>query len=229
MPDQKYTQIREYSLSDAPGKDYYRIRVKIESATNHSPEGMVSNFLHDYVIEGDKVELSSPAGIFTLNKKSDRSVVLISGGVGVTPLMSMLNYLMETKSDRQVTFIQAAANSKVHAFRDHVDELSQNNTNFRAFFIYSQPTDEDREKENYHMEGFFTLDWLQTILPDSQADFYFCGPIPFMKAVYGALKQWGVSEEQIHYEFFGPSGTLEVEVDFEPALELDREMEHVKQ
>ncbi|WP_028399871.1 hypothetical protein [Ectobacillus panaciterrae] len=106
-----------------------------------------------------------------------------------------------------------------HAFREHVENLSSQHTNIKFLVCYEKPREEDKKNKNYDKEGYIDLKWLQSVLPTNTANFYFCGPIPFMKAIYGALRQWNIPEENIHYEFFGPSGKLEVEVDFEPTLQ----------
>ena len=82
----------------------------------------------------------------------------------------------------------------------------------KSYVAYSAPTESDRIAGNYDKEGFVDLQWLQSIVKDSSADFYFCGPVPFMKVIYRILQEWGVPAENIHYEFFGPAGTLEEEV-----------------
>jgi nitric oxide dioxygenase len=208
IPGEEYTHIRQYSLSDAPGKDYYRISVKREAATEQKPAGIVSNYLHDHIQEGDILELSAPAGDFTLTMTDDTPVVLISGGVGITPMLSMLNTLAERQAERKVTFIHAAINGKVHAFHEHVSKLAKENKNISYYVCYQSPSEEDRQKQHFAKEGFIDLEWVQSIVKDKNADFYFCGPVPFMKTVYHALKEWGVPEERIHFEFFGPMGDL---------------------
>ena len=142
---------------------------------------------------------------------SDSPVVLISGGVGVTPMMSMLNTIIHEQPERKVVFIHAAMNSKVHAFREHVKNVAAKHDNVESYVIYQRPTDEDRNASNFDKEGFITLEWMQETLPSKEAQFYFRGPVPFMKAVNSALKQWGVPSEDIHYEFFGSFGDLEAE------------------
>ncbi|GAB7388133.1 NO-inducible flavohemoprotein [Bacillaceae bacterium] len=209
IPGETYTHIRQYSLSDAPGKDYYRISVKREDGDEMKPAGIVSNYLHQQVEEGNILRISAPAGDFTLDLDKTLPVVLISGGVGLTPLMSMLNTLVEQQPEREVTFIHAAINGNVHAMREHVSRLAAEHSQVRSFVCYEKPTPQDRIAKNFDKEGFIDLPWLQSILPDKQADFYFCGPVPFMKAIYRALKSWGVPKEFIHYEFFGPTGTLD--------------------
>lgn len=210
IPGQKYKQIRQYSLSDAPGKDYYRISVKREDAVEDRPEGLVTNFLHKHVQEGDVLPISAPAGVFTLDTDTNLPVVFISGGVGVTPLMSMLNTLVEAKSNRTITFIQATQNSSVHAFRSHLVQLAAQHLNVSSYVCYNRPNADDQKGIDFD-QNFVSIDFLKTILPNNKADFYFCGPLPFMKGLYSTLKDWGVPAENIHFEFFGPAAEMEEE------------------
>ncbi|MEH7094232.1 NO-inducible flavohemoprotein [Neobacillus vireti] len=204
---EKFTHIRQYSLSDAPGKDYYRISVKKEAGTAN-PDGMVSNYLHDKVSEGEILKVSAPAGDFILDTNKTNPVVLLSGGVGLTPMMSMLKTVVEVQPGRQVTFVHAAANSHVHALGDEVKELS--NLNYvNSYVFYDAPTDEDRLNNRFDVEGYVTCEWLKENVLTEEADFYFCGPVPFMKAINRSLKELGVNEGRIHFEFFGPMGNLE--------------------
>lgn len=207
IPGETYTHIRQYSLSDAPGKGYYRISVKREGATAEKPAGIVSNYLHDHIQEGDVLEVSAPAGDFTLDLTKETPVVLISGGVGITPLLSMASTLAIRQPHRQTTFLQAALNGRVQAFNQELRALAENPA-FSYYVCYEFPSDEDRKHPHFRKEGRIDLEWMQTVIPSKDADFYFCGPVPFMKTVYRALKQWGVPEQHIHYEFFGPAGDL---------------------
>ncbi|WP_042356041.1 NO-inducible flavohemoprotein [Bacillus rubiinfantis] len=204
---EKYTHIRQYSLSDAPGKDYYRISVKREAGTAN-PDGIISNYLHDCVKEGDCLKISAPAGDFILNTNNDKPLVLLSGGVGLTPMLSMLKTAAAVQPERNVTFIHAAANSKVHALRGEVEELAKRG-NVTSYVFYDSPMDEDRINNRFDVAGYVTRDWLQENLDTNEADFYFCGPVPFMKAINRYLKDLGVEDERIHFEFFGPKGSLE--------------------
>jgi len=204
---EKFTHIRQYSLSDAPGKGYYRISVKREAGTEN-PDGMVSNYLHDGVNQGDILKVSAPAGDFVLNTEKNTPVVLLSGGVGLTPMMSMLKTVVEVQPERKVTFVHAAANGNVHALRAEVEELSKLD-NVNSYFFYDSPTEEDRKNNRFDVEGYVTRDWLQEKVNAKDADFYFCGPVPFMKAINRSLKEIGVTEDRIHFEFFGPMGNLE--------------------
>ncbi|MBP1991785.1 NO-inducible flavohemoprotein [Paenibacillus eucommiae] len=208
IPGETNTHMRQYSLSDAPGKPYYRISVKREEGIKGNPDGQVSLYLHNQVEQGDVLWLSAPAGEFTVNLSDKRPVVLISGGVGLTPMVSMLHTLAETNPGSQVTFIHAAQNGQVHALREQVEELALRHSQVSVYWCYEKPTEQDKMLKAFHKEGYIDLPWLQQVVPTKEASFYFCGPIPFMKAVNSALKEWGVPEADIHYEFFGPSSSL---------------------
>ncbi|MBT2737122.1 NO-inducible flavohemoprotein [Bacillus sp. ISL-7] len=207
MAGEKYIHIRQYSLSDAPGKDYYRISVKREAGTAN-PDGMVSNYLHNGVSQGDILKVSAPAGDFVLDTEKNTPVVLLSGGVGLTPMMSMLKTVVEVQPERRVTFVHAAANGNVHALRDEVEEVSKLE-NVHSYLFYDSPTEEDRKNNRFDVEGYVTREWLKENITTKDADFYFCGPVPFMKAINRSLKELGVNQERIHFEFFGPMGNLE--------------------
>ncbi|MEH7110495.1 NO-inducible flavohemoprotein [Bacillus sp. JJ1764] len=210
MEGEQYTHLRQYSLSDRPGSDNYRISVKREEGNGGDiPAGVVSTYLHNHIVEGDVIPITAPAGDFYLDMESTLPLVLISGGVGLTPMMSMLNTTVNEKASREIYYIHAAINSQFHAFKKHVNDLAAKHKNLNSFVIYERPTDEDTELKQYDKEGYISLEWLQEILPSSNADFYFCGPESFMKVVNKALKQWGVPNERIHYEFFGSFGQLE--------------------
>lgn len=208
IPGEKYTHIRQYSLSDAPGKPYYRISVKKEEGDGSCPAGKASVYLHEHVNEGDELLLSAPAGDFVLDTKDDRPLVLISGGVGLTPMMSMLNTVVQEQPQRRVSFIHAAQNGRVHAMKEHVQELAQSHPQVTAAFCYAEPSEADRTTPLFQKEGYIDLSWLQSVVPDKNAAYYFCGPVPFMETVYRILKEMEVPEEDIHYEFFGPAGSL---------------------
>ncbi|WP_226582275.1 NO-inducible flavohemoprotein [Halobacillus litoralis] len=204
IPEQSYNHLRQYSLSDSPGNNHYRISVKRETGEGDHSGGVVSNWLHDSVNRGDIIPVSAPAGDFHLDDKTDRPLVLISGGGGVTPLMSMKKYAREKQQERSVYFIHAARNGNHHALKgEMVDDPS-------AFthIIYVRPTEEDRRRVLFQKEGHIDLQWLQTIVPHD-SEFYICGPEGFMESVYKALQDWNVPEEYIHYEFFGPKEKLQ--------------------
>ncbi|WP_173918120.1 NO-inducible flavohemoprotein [Halobacillus sp. Marseille-Q1614] len=199
IPGEKFTHLRQYSLSDAPDKGYYRISVKREDGLEDNPDGVVSNYLHQELKEGDILPITAPAGDFFLEEDSDAPLVLISGGVGLTPMMSMLQRMKDVETDRDVYFIHAAQNEDVHAFKEDVRQAAERMKSCQSKVIYSEPL----ENGTADKEGVIELEWLRSIAPGS-ADFYFCGPTGFMKAVNHMLKEWGIPEERINFEFFGP-------------------------
>ena len=189
---------RNYSLSAAANGREYRISVKRE------PNGKASNYLHDSVNEGATLDLLTPSGDFTL-EHSDKPLVLISGGVGITPTLAMLNAALETS--RPIHFIHAARHGGVHAFRDHIDELAARHPQLKRFYVYEKPRQHD---EAHHAEGYIDEARLIEWLPSTRdVDVYFLGPKPFMKAVKRHLKAIGVPEQQSRYEFFGPAAALD--------------------
>lgn len=191
-------EMRQYSLSMKPGSEFYRISVKRED------KGLISNYMHNEVNEGDIVSITDPVGIFTL-KDSDRPLVLISGGIGVTPVMSMLYKGVE--SNRQIIFAQAVINSNVHTFKEEVNNLSLEHENLKTTIFYSNPLEEDKLGIDYDYEGHITKEWIIGDLPRN-GDFYFCGPLGFMKHIFDCLTEMGISKEYIHYEAFGPAKDL---------------------
>lgn len=205
---QEYTHLRHYSLSTSPGHDYYRISVKREDAIGDHPAGVVSAYLHNRINEGDTLDISAPAGDFTLDQTKQIPVVLLSGGVGLTPMVSMLETLMESGDGRDVVYIHAARCGAHHAMKEHIDSLTKKHADrLRSYHVYENPG----PGESCDKSGFIDLPWLKTVA-SPEADFYFCGPTPFMRAMNKALKEWGVPEERIHFEFFGPADSLENEI-----------------
>ncbi|HLR52916.1 MAG TPA: NO-inducible flavohemoprotein [Candidatus Avamphibacillus sp.] len=202
IPGEPHTHLRQYSLSCAPGGEYYRISVKREDAIGDNPAGIVSTFLHEQVKEGSILPISAPAGDFVLNQDDERPLVLISGGVGLTPMMSMLETTIKHHPNREVMFIHAARNGKVHAMEERVKEITENH-NVTSYTIYDSPDEQD--EGSYDKKGYIDQEWLASVLPSNNADFYFCGPKGFMQAVYRHLKALNVAEEDIHFEFFGPA------------------------
>ncbi|QGQ99821.1 NO-inducible flavohemoprotein [Paenibacillus psychroresistens] len=209
IPGESNTHIRQYSLSDTPGKPYYRISVKREDAILDKPTGKVSAYLHKHIDQEHILWLSVPSGEFTLDEHDSRPIVFISGGVGLTPLVSMLKTLAETNPNRAITFIHAAQNGSVHALKQEVEELASCSPQISAYWCYGKPTNLDREMNAYDKEGIIDLPWLQQVISTKEASFYFCGPVPFMRTVNSLLKKWKINANDIHYEFFGPSGSLE--------------------
>lgn len=209
VPGDEFEQIRQYSLSDAPGKPYYRISVRRDEGTEERPPGKVSVYLHEQIQEGDVLWISAPAGDFQLQRQQERPIVLLSGGVGLTPTMSMLHALIEDEPKQPVWFIHFTRNGEMHALREAVDRLAAKEPLLSVYYGYTAPSEQDRLQPVFHQEGYITLEWLKQIIPDRDAEFYFCGPLDFMRAVNHVLEEWGVPIERRHYEFFGPAARLD--------------------
>lgn len=201
------TSPRNYSLSDRPGTGHFRISVKREPAlVEGAPDGLISNYLHDQVEVGDRLSVGPPCGEFLLDvdKLADRPVVFLAGGIGVTPLLAMAKSLAHRGSQNTIYFLQAAKNSRVHAFRDEIQLLKVNLPNLHYHVIYDSPLSTDLTNGNCDAVGVISKEFIQQRYPYQTADFYFCGPKPFMQSAYASLTQLGVSEDRIHFEFFGP-------------------------
>ena len=189
---------RNYSLSAAPNGSDYRISVKRE------PGGVASSYLHDQVHEGDVLELAPPAGEFVL-ANSDKPLVLISGGVGITPTLAMLDAAL--LGTRPVHFIHFARNRSAHAFRAAIEARNARHAQLKRFYVYDEHADEAQAP---HAVGLLSSAQLAECLPVSRdVDAYFLGPKPFMRHVKQQLRELGVPEAQTRYEFFGPASALE--------------------
>lgn len=201
------TTMRNYSLSDRPGLDHFRISVKREQGT---PDGYVSNWLHDHLQVGMEVELAPPCGEFFLDTKqqASRPLVLLAGGVGMTPLLSMLEAAVEAWPAREIVLVQAVLNEEVQAFRAHLEALADVHPNLQVHFRYSQPAAMGLTRSGRSSTGLVEGAWLEKLLSTRDADYYFCGPQPFMVGLYHQLLRWAVPSTQIHFEFFGPRQAL---------------------
>jgi uncharacterized protein len=208
MPDQHAPVARIYTLSDAPNGEHFRLSIKRECT-----DGAVSNYMHDHVQRGFRLEAMAPRGKFVLDQSSDRSVVLISAGVGVTPMIAMLNYLVaegeRTQKFRPVHFIHGARNGRSVAFADHVRELAAAHDGLTVHIRLSQPDENDVLNQTHDSEGRIELELLKTVLPFDDHDFYLCGPNAFMQDVHDGLTSVGVRVDRIHYESFGPATVLQ--------------------
>ncbi|AZJ43421.1 NO-inducible flavohemoprotein [Bacillus velezensis] len=195
IPDTGYTHIRQYSLSDVSGKDYYRISVK--------KEGIVSSYLHDQLHEKDSIEISAPAGDFVLDSDSKKNLVLISAGVGITPMISMLKTVAKTQPQRNVLFIHAARSGEYHALRHEAEEAAEHSS-VDTLFIYSEPSEQDRSENIRFREGRIDKQLLEEVMTDKDADFYLCGSPSFIKEMKKLISEFNTPPESIHYELFEP-------------------------
>jgi len=198
---------RTYTVSDIPGANHYRLSIKREGG-----DAVVSNHFHDNLRIGSRIEAMAPRGKFILDQTSDRPVVLLSAGVGITPMIAMTNFILSegqrTRKFRRTFFIHAAQNGTVHAFGNHIRELAWDHGFFTAHIRFSNPGKGDEIGRTHDSEGFVDPALLKEILPFDDYDFYLCGPAPFMQSLYDGLTELGIRDERIHYESFGPATVL---------------------
>jgi nitric oxide dioxygenase len=203
LPEINLIQPRQYSLSSAPNGEYYRISVKKEAGNPQHPDGLLSNYLHHAVREGDTVEVSPPAGDFTLASDQQTPVVLISGGVGQTPLLSMLEQVVTSGSARPVVWVHGSRNRAAHAFRRWVTDVVAQHPNVQEHSFYE--TLWPGAPVQGHYPGFVDVHQLPAQALPAGADYYICGPAPFIRKQVQDLTALGVPATAIHFEEFGPA------------------------
>ncbi len=204
VPELPKPVIRCYSLSNAPNRsDQYRITVRRQRAPGDSadlPDGLASSFFHDVLQEGDTVDVRAPSGRFCLDTQDTRPVVLIAGGIGVTPLISMLNAIISGQQKRKVWLFYGLRSRKYFAFEDHLGDVEREYRDFNMHVRYSRASNSDADRR-----GRISIDLLKTELPDKNCAFYVCGPAAMMHDITQGLRDWGVPEADIHFEPFGAS------------------------
>ena len=198
---------RNYSISSGPNGRSYRISVKREARPG-TPPGLASNWLHDQATPGTRLRVAPPAGDFVLDETSDGPVVLLSGGVGLTPMMSMLESIVQSGSGRPVWYVHGARDRRAHAMGDHARALAAHGRNVTVRTYYEAPEADDIIGRDYDEAGFISVDWLARNTPVNEATYYVCGPRPFLRAYIGGLARVGVRLHRIRYEFFGPADEL---------------------
>lgn len=213
VPDQPSDVIRCYSLSDAPSsektpRDYYRITVKKVAPPRRNPEyppGVSSTFVNEMLNEGDIIDVRAPGGGFYLQRQHKRPVVLIGGGVGITPVLSMLNYIVENEPDRETWFFLGVPNKKGHMMYDYLKQLREENPQINMHICYSDPGEGEVQDEDYDHHARVSVDLFKKVLPSNNFEYYFCGPPPMMSSLDADLRAWGVPDADIHSEAFGPA------------------------
>ncbi len=205
--DERKEIVRCYSLSDRPGLDHYRVCVKRALPPANSPDlpaGLSSNQLHDTVQEGDVLTARAPGGHFFLQPGSG-PIVLIAGGIGVTPMLSMLHASLAGESSREIWLFYGVRNSTEHIMKAQLQSLASRHPNFHLHVCYSKPLASDVEGADYQHEGHVDITLLRLSLSLAPYDFYVCGPRAMMESMVPALAEWGVPDQSIHYEAFGPA------------------------
>ncbi|ATP55609.1 NO-inducible flavohemoprotein [Pedobacter ginsengisoli] len=203
LPELSLYQSRQYSVSSTPTHDYYRISVKMEKGLQLDTDGKISNYLHNFIQEGNKVDLTAPAGNFTLTEDLDAPVVLISGGVGLTPMMSMLQNLVEKEYSHSITWLHGCRSRKVHAFKAELDEITKVNEQVSQYIFYDLLTAVD-EQEGV-LEGFLDINKIASLPQFPGTRYYVCGPSAFIQKQFKDLVAKGIEKESILFEEFGPA------------------------
>jgi len=205
IPGQAKPVVRTYSISDFPPADqpirHYRLSIKREPAPQGQtvPPGLASNFLHDHIGEGSRLRVRPPAGNFVLNTNSNKPVVLISNGVGITPMVAMAKAAIAQPNQRRIWFVHGCRNAQFHAFREEMTALAASHPNLNLQIAYSRPGDGDSGR--YQSKGYVDGALLRALV-DQDADYFLCGSPPFMQGLIGELKQAGIDETAIHFEMF---------------------------
>ena len=208
VPGQPKPLVRCYSLSSGPRDDFYRISVKAIPAPPSNPEltpGRVSNFINSQLMVGDTVAAKAPSGSFVLNQLGEYPIVLMAGGIGITPIFSMLEDLAANQSDRTIVLLYGVKFGREHAFKDQIARIAQENKNVHVVNCYSHPEESDQLGTDFQYQGWISVELLKKLLPDNRCMYYLCGPPPFMESLQQGLAEWGVPENRIHYEAFGPA------------------------
>ena len=193
--------LRNYSLSDLPSDDHYRVSVKLEE------NGAASIYLHTHVGVGDVLDVAAPRGAFTLSPDG-KKVVLISAGVGATPVLAMLHALAGEASPREIWWLYGARNREDHPFAEETLNLIKSLPSAKSYVEYSRPGLEDRVGIDFDVAGRIGTEVLQKIGVPHDAEFYLCGPAAFMDDLTAGLKAWGVADDRVHSEIFGPSKAI---------------------
>ena len=188
--------LRSYSLSDLPDASHYRITIKEET------HGIASTYLSTQLRIGDVLDVSAPRGAFSL-QRGNLPVVLLSAGIGVTPVMAMLHALAAHASPRQVWWIYGARNRRDHPFAREARDLLAQLPHARGYVQYSRPDSTDRVGDDFDAAGRLTVTVLKKLGVPRNADFYLCGPPTFLEYFTAGLDGWGVARDCVHTEIFG--------------------------
>jgi ferredoxin-NADP reductase len=202
------TITRCYSLSDSPSPNHYRVTIKRVVAPADQagvPDGVSSNFFHDHVHAGNTLQVRAPSGHFYLDSVGLAPVVLIAGGIGITPMMSMLRWCAQHQPQRGVHLYYGVRNSAEHAYKAALEDMANKLPQLRLQVVYSKPLPDDREGVDYQHPGRVDMALLKQTLPHGEHQFYICGPTAMMESLVPGLSAWGVASKDIHFEAFGPA------------------------
>ena len=208
VPGHEGAEIRSYSLSDSPEHDAYRVTIKriAQDITGQKP-GLVSSFFHDRLEPGDVIEAKAPAGVFTVDPRENyRPVVLVGAGIGITPILSMLNAIVERGPERETWVFYGVRNHHDHLMQEHLEQIAERHPYVHLHVCYSRPIRKNGTTVGrFHHTRHVDVELLKQLLPGSYYDYYLCGPAQMMHSLYDGLLKWSVPEHRIHFEAFGPA------------------------
>lgn len=200
--------VRCYSLSDRPRPDYYRVTIKRLPPPLGQPDarpGVASSFLHDFIPEGTQLSLRPPSGHFHLTEEASLPIVLVAGGIGLTPMLSIVSTLLNSGNPREIWLFYGVRNGTEHVMKELLLTLDKTHPNFHLHICYSRPSEQDEKGIDYQHLGHVDIERLRLSLPQAHYQFYVCGPRAMMESLVPALAQWGVATDDIYYEAFGPA------------------------
>jgi uncharacterized protein len=223
IPGRDKPVIRCYSLSDCARPDYYRVTIKRACAPSDKPDaphGCASSFFCDKVRESDILDVKAPGGNFCIDLNTKTApVVLISGGVGITPMLSMAHAILESGDKRDVWFFFGARNRMDHIQKETVERLAAEHENFHLQICYSKPAPDDKLGRDYQHAERVSVELMKKVLPSNNFEYYICGPGAFMKSITDGLAEWGVPDAAVFFEAFGPA-TVKKAVAAPPSAEV---------
>ncbi len=208
IPGRDKPVVRCYSLSDCARPDHYRVtikRVPPPPDKTDAPPGLISNYFHEHIHEGDILDVQAPHGQFVLDPMQRRPVVLIAGGVGITPMLSMVNAIAESKSGRETWLFYGVRNRREHAMAQHLRSIAAQHENIHVINCYSHPTGEDVQGRDYQHAEWISVKLMQRHLKSNNYQYFICGPPLLMQALTTQLNEWGVPQGDIMTEAFGPA------------------------
>lgn len=210
IPGQEKPVIRCYSLSDAPRDTHYRVSIKRCAPPMDKPEappGVSSYYFHDSVQEGDILDVRAPSGGFFCEPDGDElvPVVLIAGGIGLTPVLSMAKAIADSGVKRETWLFYGVRNNSERVLGEELEALGREHEHIHVRYVHSSPADGEQEGRDFDFAGYISVDLFKRTLPSNNYLFHICGPPPMMATLVEQLDEWGVPEKHVRFEAFGPA------------------------
>ena len=199
---------RCYSLSSIAHEENYRVsikRVPPPRGQDDVPPGKSSNFFHDHVNELDILDVKAPGGNFFLDVTKTTPIVLIGGGIGLTPVLSMLEAVVKHGLQRDVHFFYGVRNADEHIMKEYLASLDNEHRRLTMHICYSNPGENDVQGKDFHHAERVSVDLFKRLFPSNNYEFYICGPPPMMESLVKDLDEWGVPQGAVNFEAFGPA------------------------